>query len=205
MKPILRLSNQIYSAEDCCHDDGRVCYCYDCLHKSFYSLTTPDEYDCLKKLCYYVMNYGPAYASEIYHYLSESQVLESNYCGKTVKVLSLGCGFSPDLIALDKYISDKNLSIKLSYTGIDNEQLWNSLRNNDPRAKYFVSDVCSGFDMSGCDFVFINKLYSTLRKNKQDKQFIKLLIHQVGTALKTGSFLIFNDINHRDMGAGRIG
>jgi len=48
--------------------------------------------------------------------------------------------------------------------------------------------------------VFVNKLYSTLKKNNQCSQFLSLLSAQVQATLASGSFLIFSDINHRDMG-----
>jgi len=199
MQDILSVCDAIYNKQPCCHGDGRKCYCYDCLYSSFYS-ETRDTYDCLKKLCYYTMNYGPAYASEIYHYFSESQILETNFNRKSLSVISLGCGFSPDLIALDRYISDKKLSIKMKYLGLDNEPLWSNIRINNSRAQYSVYDVLSGFDLSKYDLVFINKLYSTLKKNKKEKDFLNILVHQIKTALPVDSFLVFNDINHRIMG-----
>lgn len=200
MQTILSLCDRIYKTQQCCHDDGRKCYCYDCLHAGFFS-PTQDTYDCYKKLCFYVMNYGPAYASEIYHYLSESQILENNFNRrKSLSVISLGCGFSPDLIALKKYIRDRNLSIKLHYLGLDNAPLWSNLRNRYSCARYSVCDVLSGFDLSRFDLVFVNKLFSTLKKNKDDKNFLSILVQQVKTNLQAGSFLVFCDINHRDMG-----
>ncbi len=200
MQTILSLCDQIYKTQHCCHDDGRKCYCYDCLHAGFFS-PTQDTYDCYKKLCFYVMNYGPAYASEIYHYLSESQILENNFNRrKSLSVISLGCGFSPDLIAIKKYISDRNLKIKLNYLGLDNAPLWSNLRNRYSCARYSVCDVLSGFDLSEYDLIFVNKLFSTLKKNKKENQFLKILKQQIQTNLPTDSFLVFSDINHRDMG-----
>ena len=128
MQAVLSSSDRIYRAQSCCHDDERECNCYNCLHMTFYSPTGPDTYNCLKKLCFYAMNYGPAYASEIYHYLAQSQILENNFNGHSLNVISLGCGFSPDLIALLKYINDRGLIITVRYLGLDNEALWNSLR-----------------------------------------------------------------------------
>lgn len=142
------------------------------------------------------MNYGPAYASEIYHYFSKSQILENNFNGKILNIISLGCGFSPDLIALKKYIIDRNLSMKLNYLGLDNAPLWSKLRINHTCAKYSTCDLLSGFNLSGYDIVFINKLYSTMKENKKDTQFLSILVHQIQTALPTNSFLVFNDVNH---------
>lgn len=199
MRGLLRTCDQIYRTLPCCHNDGRDCRCYNCLHMSFYS-SGPDTYNCHKKLCYYVMNYGPAYASEIYHYFSQSQILENNFNGKSLNIISLGCGFSPDLIALGKYLSDHNLAINVHYLGLDNEPLWNSLQINNPCAQYCLHDVISGFSLSGYDMVFINKLYSTLKKNNQDSKFLGLLSTQIRASLPADSFLIFTDINHRAMG-----
>jgi hypothetical protein len=146
------------------------------------------------------MNYGPAYASEIYHYFSQSQILENNFNGKSLNIISLGCGFSPDLIALGKYISDHSLTIKVHYLGLDNEPLWNRLRINNPCAQYSLCDITAGFNLSGYDIVFTSKIYSTLKKNNQDSVFLSLLSNQIQTNLQTGSFLVFTDINHRKMG-----
>jgi hypothetical protein len=136
MEDILNACNEVYTNIPCCHIDGRKCYCYDCIQPGFYQSPTPDTYACIKKLCYYIMNYGPAFASETYHYLSESKILDMNFAGRSLKVLSLGCGFSPDLIALEKYISDNNLNIQLTYVGLDNSALWSNLRRNSLNAQY---------------------------------------------------------------------
>lgn len=43
----------------CCHEDDRDCNCYSCLYEGFN--TVPDEYDCAKKMNYYVLKYGSSY------------------------------------------------------------------------------------------------------------------------------------------------
>jgi len=171
MRIILSSCDQIYRSAPCCHSDGRDCYCYSCLHSSFYS-PTPDTYQCQKKICYYIMNYGPAYSSEVYHYLSESQILENNFNCQSMNILSLGCGFSPDLVAIERYITDNNLNITFNYLGLDNSPHWSSLGIAHPYAQYYLQDVLSGFKFSGYDIIFINKLYSTLKKNGQHSQFV---------------------------------
>ena len=93
-----------YPTFPCCHKDDRNCYCYNCIQPSFYDGGV-DEYDCPKKLNFYVLKYGPSYVSEIYHFLSASQILE-HFQDKNINILSLGCGFSPDYFAISKYISD---------------------------------------------------------------------------------------------------
>lgn len=114
----------------------------------------PDSYDCEKKVNYYVLNYGPSFASEIYHYLAFTQVLEEFESKRKLKILSLGCGFAPDLIALKKYIKDKQLVIQIEYCGIDKSDSWNSARYSTENAEFIEGDVTKSLNMDGYDFIF---------------------------------------------------
>ena len=118
MQRILTLCDIIYNNTSCCHNDpNRVCDCSVCLREGFYG--GRDTYSCLKKLCYYTMSYGPACVSEIYHFLSFSRILEQHFNGRTINILSLGCGFGPDYVAAMKYIAEQHLNITVNYCGID--------------------------------------------------------------------------------------
>ena len=100
MRDLLNHSNTLYLGTACCHDNpGRICNCYDCIRLGFFG--GDETYSCIKRLCYYTMNYGSAYVSEIYHFLSASQILENNFNDSTISILSLGCGFGPDYIAME--------------------------------------------------------------------------------------------------------
>ena len=135
MVSLLEKCNRHYKTQSCCHKDDRKCSCYECLREDYYS--RPDSYSCIKKLCYYVMNYEPAYASEIYHLLSKTRLLERRFIGSRIRILSIGCGVSPELYALDKYINEKEIDVSYIYLGIDCEKGWNSLREQK-------SNICSG-------------------------------------------------------------
>ncbi len=191
--------NDIFLASNCCHDDGRTCSCYDCLEEDYYS--RGDSYNCRKKLCYYTMNYGPAYASEIYHYLSASQLLERQFNGRNIRVLSLGCGFSPDAYALDRYIDDNYLDITFDYTGYDMEINWNGLREDYPNRDYETRNLLNGFSLAGYDIVFMCKVFSTIMRNdmKNGTALLNILKYQVNQ-MSNGSYFIFNEVNHRDFG-----
>jgi hypothetical protein len=196
MNQILNYCNQQLKALPCCHEDpvkSSNCDCYECLHDGFYA--TADDYECLKKLNYYVLNYGPSYSSEVYHYLSTSQILENNFLDKKIKVASLGCGFAPDLIALNKYIADKNLTVDMEYFGIDQSQHWAPIRQNYTNAKFIKGDLLKGFNISGYDIVFMLKVFSTLRNSNLSDTFLNILKPEINKHLNTGSFFIFNDIN----------
>ena len=192
MKEILELCNKLYESIVSCPEHKTIT-CPQCVRDGFYSKS--DDYFCSKKHYYYVMNYGPSYASEIYHYLGHSQILENNFKNKQLKVLSLGCGFAPDLLALNKYIEEYKLSVSLKYTGIDASETWSQIRKNFDNATFIKEDVNKGFDFSDIDIVFIVKLFSNLFEKKSYKQFLDLLEEQIETNLKKNSFLIFNDIN----------
>lgn len=191
--------NQAYLRQGCCHEDkGRNCSCYPCVKHSFFD--GKDDYSCLKKLCYYVMNYGPSFVSEIYHFLAASKILEVFKPGCDVNVLSLGCGFGSDLVALKKYIIDKKHDINLRYTGVDKEPLWESLRFRDQEAVYYIHDVFDGLNFEGFDIVFVNKLFSTLKRHNLHESFLSLIQEEVINNMKSKSFLIYNDVNHYNQG-----
>lgn len=197
MIDILNNCSAQYSLLNCCHPKPD-CDCLKCLPDGFFG--NDDNYSCEKKQYSYVMRYGPVFASEIYHYLNQSQILEQNYNNSNLNILSLGCGFAPDLIALQKYINDKQLSIQIEYTGIDISDSWNNIRLPDDNAIYGTENVLSGFDLAGYDIVFVVKLYSALRKYSNHNKFMDILKKQIKNKLKDGAFLIFDDFNSVNMG-----
>ena len=104
MQNILNRSNQLINILPNCTYFGITPKdnCFECLRNSFYSQQN-DTYNCLKKLCYYTINYGPAYVNEIYSFLQQSKLLEK-FNKNIINIYSLGSGFSPDFIAMEKYI-----------------------------------------------------------------------------------------------------
>jgi len=160
----------------------------------------PDTYNCEKKVNYYVLNYGPSFASEIYHYFSTSQVLENNFNNTTLNILSLGCGFSPELIALERYIRDYHLTINFNYRGIDSNQSWNNTRLHNANAQYIIDDVSHNINLIDMDIVFVIKLFSTLYKNNLSNQFLSSLRNAISSQLKANGLLIFIDVNSIHMG-----
>lgn len=196
---LIRCNNNLLTLP-CCHMDGRVCNCYECLRSGFYEM--PDSYDCPKKMNYYVLNYGPSYASEIYHYLTNSQILESLDSASQVRILSLGCGFAPDLIAMSKYIADRHFSVQIDYHGIDQSHNWGSCRYSTTGATFEIGDATTSLNMAGYDLIFIVKLFSTLYKNGLYNIFIQSLTSAVQNTLRDGGIVVFNDVNSCNMGRG---
>jgi len=170
--------------------------CQECLNIDFNE--GPDNYDCYKKMNYYVLKYGSAFISEIYHYLNISKILEP-YKGQRINVLSLGCGFCPDYYALWQYITDNELGISLSYCGIDKSEYWDSTRLNISDIKYQKSDLTDPFSFENCQIIMMNKVFSTIYKHKLHIVFLQNLEAAINTMDKN-SVLIFNDVNSVYMG-----
>jgi hypothetical protein len=188
-----------YKDAECCHENNNFCNCYNCLNNGFFSHS--DEYDCEKKMLFYVLNYGASYISEFYHYLSKSEIL-NNFHGN-LNVLSLGCGFCPDYYALSKYITDNKLNIQISHIGIDNSVFWNKTRINHSNINYYISDLTdltNPLSFQGYNIITVNKVFSSLYGQDNHISFLQNIGNAVKTSMENNAILIFNDVNHIDMG-----
>lgn len=197
MKKLLNMSDKKYNKLSHCGGENKDISCYDCCFKDFYK--RPDTYNCVKKLCFYILNYGPSYASEIYYYLKKSKLLEYGLGKKNITILSLGCGFSPDFYALKKYINNYNLDIKYQYIGYDKEKNWRKIRESRNNVHFQVMDLLDGFSLKDYDIIFMCKTFSTIKRNGYEGSFLKLLIPEL-KKMKSGSYFIFDDINHYKFG-----
>lgn len=198
MTELLEKSNLLYSELENCADFDEIGSCSQCLQDSFYN-TNRDTYDCLKKLALYTLNYGPIYVSEVYHFLEQSQLLETyfnNYQG-AINIYSLGSGFAPDEIAISKYNGDKQLGLHFNYIGFDKEPLWNTITQT--YSNPITKNLLNPFNLSGGNIVFINKLYSTLTNHGLHTQFLTTFENALNS-LPINSFVVFNDINRYNMG-----
>lgn len=173
--------------------------CLDCVRDS-YKPNGNDKYDCLIKLAHYTIYYSISYVSEIYYFLKKSQILEKIINNKKdIKVLSLGCGFMPDLIAIDKYKNDMWLEgIEIYYQGYDIEALWEEIALC-PQCLGVKDVVNDNFDCTDVDIIFVNKLFSTLKRNELHMDFLCNFKNQLED-LPIGSFIVYNDVNHEKEG-----
>lgn len=166
--------------------------CLACLQYN-YNPNGNDKYDCLVKVAYYSIFYGRLYVSEIYYFLKKSQILDKIMNNKKdIKVLSLGCGFMPDLTAIDKYKNDMWLKdVEIGYQGYDIEALWKeiALCSQCFEIKDVVND---SFDCTDVDIVFINKLFSSLNSDLEKTLFLENFTSTINN-LPANSLIIFND------------
>jgi hypothetical protein len=151
---------------------------------------------------YYVLKYGPAYVSEIYHYFETSKILET-YQNQTINVLSLGCGFAPDFFAISQYIKDKGLNVYFQYYGIDQSNYWNTTRLTGNGMTYWQHDLTNPllpFSFQNYHIIFMNKVFSTIYKHNLHSYFLKNLINAINTTMAKNAVIVLGDINDQDMG-----
>lgn len=110
----------------CTHPSGRCSGgCKQCSEEVNYHHNRPgcrSEYNCQKFLYYYVCRYSWKYCSEIIHALDVINL--DDY--PEFRVLSLGCGGAPDLMAFEEVCPPwKNIF----YKGYDYNELWQPIYN----------------------------------------------------------------------------
>lgn len=222
MTEILNRCNYLYNNLIDCLDkhenqqkDGD---CLKCTQNNFRGMHN-DSYNCLKKLSTYTMYYGPIYVNEIYNFLVQSSFLTNfiTQCRSNIKlnpmypefniftpdnevpvilnIMSLGCGFGPDEIALNKYRdSHLDLNVNFNYFGYDKEPLWNYITQSNSSPQ--TVNLLDGMNFQNINILFINKLFSTLRNFELGRDFLNVLSNALPN-LPIGSFVIFNDINNQ--------
>jgi SAM-dependent methyltransferase len=169
------------------------------LNEGFYNHA--DEYDCEKKMTFYVLNYGKSYISEIYHYLKNSRILD-NITGQ-FKVLSLGCGFCPDYYAISKYIFDLGLNIQIDYAGIDISTAWDKTRVRHKNIHYSqmdLTDLSNPLSFQGYNLIMLNKVFSTIFVHNNHIPFLQNIVNASTTSMENEAVLVFNDVNSYYMG-----
>lgn len=148
----------------------------------------------------YVLRFGASYASEIYYYLDESNFRAAIDVSRPLNVCSLGCGFAPDYFAIKKYLADNTVDIQINYLGLDKSTCWDFARPRTPECSFVTADLALPFSLKDADLVVINKVFSTLHRNKYGAIFLDNLQSAVVGSLRPGAILVFIDVNHIDYG-----
>lgn len=114
--------------ESCQHEECSQS-CKKCLEEIHYPYRYPNgkkDYDCCNLIYFYMCDYTYKYASEIWYLLRKSEVIKSI---ETFRILSIGCGGCPDLMAFESYLKENGQRKKISYLGIDKNELWSPIHN----------------------------------------------------------------------------
>ena len=118
------------SCSNCTHPSLCPGNCNGCLtqvHWYTANSTGRQDYNCKNMILYYCCSFLFQYASEIYHLITESSALKQmgNY-----RILSLGCGASPDLVAFEKFVLEVASEKTIQYRGFDVNPLWKPVHNH---------------------------------------------------------------------------
>ena len=162
-------------------------------------------YNCQKLIYYYTCRYSWKYCSEIMYAFEQFDLNKFDH----YNVLSLGCGQSPDLMALEQLNVGKNKSI--IYTGIDINPYWGILHHavneyclavENINCNYYESDVITSLQSYfwRANIIVISYLLSSFSDNGRDimvNQLFDLLISNVVSCKEPGPLaIIINDIDH---------
>ncbi len=193
--------------ENCSYRENCPHNCGTCLCRVHFSNDENREYDCPNMADFYVCKYSYRYTSELIHLLS---CLESLKSRNFIKVISLGCGPSTDLMALD-YLHENGIYSfeRLEYRGVDySESVWKNIYNDIDSwgkegfsVKRYFGDVCTLTFNKGAwipDLIVLQYVLSDMTKHssKNDiENFIEELARFIDDKLLPNSYILLNDIN----------
>lgn len=180
---ITSFSNQEYSRQDtehicvdCNHSRNCPGSCKTCLEEVHYPSKYPNgkkDYDCPNLINFYVCDYTFKYASEIWYLLKQSRVIKAM---DDYKIVSIGCGACPDLMAFESYLNEQNMSKSISYIGIDKNKLWEPVHNEIK--KYDNANIKTKF--------FYHDAFELFKRKKASSQNILVLQYVISHLYNTG-------------------
>lgn len=196
---------------DCLHPKKCTGSCDKCLEEVHFPGDHPGgklEYDCKNMLNYYVCKYSYKYCSEIQYALKEIKNLDKL---EQYNVMSIGCGASPDLMALEFYKQINQLNTPIFYKGYDKNTLWEPVhkkikeygKNNDIKAHFEYVDVIKYFReyyVSGINLLILQYVISYFYNTDQIKTITTFFDDLVDSIVskrndKESFTIIINDVN----------
>jgi len=189
--------------------------CHNCLYQihfpdRFLGKVIKQKYDCQKMMYFYVCEYSYRYASQILYAFNryKDTILHMD----KVRLMSLGCGGCPDLMAIEKFCQDNRYTGGVVYGGYDINELWRPIHsevkkycdNNNIQRTFIEKDVITYFSkyyVSNVNIIvisyLISSLYNTGQISKIDDLFTEIRDNVVRRK-KAGEklLIIINDINH---------
>lgn len=219
LEEIINFCHTAYSPSNCgniccTHPDKCPKSCETCLEQVHYPIRYSNgrlDYTCSNLLYYYVCKYTNKYESEIEYAFDMIPRLRSY---DRYNVLSLGCGASPDLIAIEQYNRVNNLNKSIDYWGVDLNQYWKPIHKmienyaitQSYGLKYIYDDVTTLFDhicYKNFNILTLQYLISFFYNNAcilSIDDFYNGLIENVIKYMLPKSIIIINDVNSNRRG-----
>lgn len=208
-----RGSCQNCSSNNAFSDEREDCYgcCLECSEEVHYGQSWRNapfrsEYDCQKLVYYYTCRYSWKYCSEIMYALES---IDLDKYG-AYSVLSLGCGQSPDLMAIEQENRVDNKAV--SYIGYDTNPYWESVQDEihaycrntgNIRCHYETADVIEKlYNSHGCfaNIIVMSYLLSSFpdsdRLQNASMLFDLIISKILAYKGREPALIIVNDIDH---------
>lgn len=200
-----------------CNHPGQCPHtCAECLEQvhypNRYGSSGRMDYNCNNMINFYVCKYMYKYSSEIEYAFCEKDILEKY---DTINAFSIGCGASPDLIAISNYFHRNNIRRKVFYHGIDMNTRWKNVHGvikqsvkNDWEVKYEYGDVNEYFTTyyyNRYNLLFMQYLISHfINLNINPEYFFRKLMNSFIRHMDLNSTIIINDVNSCNRGRDNI-
>lgn len=172
---IMKYCNERYLSSDCtsCNHKiecpGIVCGdCKQCLEEIHYPGRYPNgrkDYNCNRIMDFYVCDYTSKYASEILYLIRECDVMKEidNY-----RILSIGCGACPDLMAFEQFCNETSDLKKIEYMGIDINERWRNI--HEEIEKYRSRAIVK------TEFAYYNAITESIKTNSVNVVVLQYVI-----------------------------
>lgn len=201
----------------CNHPEQCPRTCEECLkqvhYPNEYGVLGRKDYTCNNIINFYVCKYMYKYSSEIEYAFYKQDIVEKYY--NHIKAFSIGCGASPDLMAIENYLYRKNIQSKIFYHGIDMNTRWKRIHD---KIKQFLKDeweveyeygnvieYFKKFYYKKYNILFMQYLISHFINLEIDPEdFFKVLIDSFIIHMDSNSTIIVNDVNSCNRGRDNI-
>lgn len=204
--------------EECTHDcdhraQGDVCDCVSCLEEvHFHKYEGRKTYNCPNLVNCYTCRYSNKFASEIGYALRELPCLKEF---DDYRILSIGCGPAPDLMAFEKFRKENGLTTRIQYKGFDMNRYWWTVHDqisqycDDPSsilARFHYVDAVktfAGTQLPEANVLILQYVISHFRNTDQFDQletFFENITENIISKMKEHSVIIIHDINHYQYG-----
>lgn len=136
---------------NCNHQNRCPGTCKNCLYEIHFPEKEENkangrkEYNCPVLMNYYVCDYSFKYASEMLYLL---RVCNSINRLDEYNILSIGCGGSPDLMAFETFIHERNDQKIINYLGLDRNGLWEPIHNG---IQAYQSEIFNNINYTNID------------------------------------------------------
>jgi len=207
-----KMYNAIQRTDGCahCNHPSGTCSgkCDNCLDQVHWGPNYNEraDYDCEKLMYRYVTGFAERYTNNIWYLLKYTDFKEYPF----YNILSIGCGATPDLMAIEQCIDKDD---ELEYTGYDRNPLWKPIHRQIEQymnqydytnVRLFRSDIFDyihSADINNCNYniiviqYLISHLYNTHQNQRIDELYngiVKIIENSDNT---TPFLIVINDID----------